>query len=84
MCCIAAYLFTFTFCCLVLPIICISLLLRLKHTQKERVSSCSQRYGRVTAAAEFQHSVVYYATDQWGTRLEARIHAEGGHSEHSL
>jgi len=34
--------------------------------------------------AEFQHSVVYYATDQCQKRLEACINAEGGHSEHLL
>jgi len=34
--------------------------------------------------AEFQHSVVYYATEQCRKRLEACIHAEGGHSEHLL
>ena len=34
--------------------------------------------------AEFQHSVVYYATDQCRKRLEACINAEGRHSEHLL
>ena len=34
--------------------------------------------------AEFQHSVMYYATDQCQKRLEACINAEGGHSEHLL
>jgi len=34
--------------------------------------------------AEFQHSVVYYATDQCRKTLEACTNAEGGHSEHLL
>ena len=34
--------------------------------------------------AEFQRSVVYYATDQCRKTLEACINAEGGHSEHLL
>jgi len=34
--------------------------------------------------AEFQHSMVYYATDQCQKRLKACINAEGGHSEHLL
>jgi len=34
--------------------------------------------------AEFQHSVMYYATDQCQKRLEACTNAEGGHSEHLL
>jgi len=34
--------------------------------------------------AEFQHSVVDDAVDQWRKRLEASIHAEGGHYEHLL
>jgi len=33
---------------------------------------------------EFQHSLVYYATDQCRKRLEACINAEGGHPEHLL
>ena len=36
----------------------------------------------VATWTEFQHSVVYDAIDQWRKRLEACIHAEGGHSEH--
>jgi len=35
-------------------------------------------------AATFQHSVVYYATDQCRRRLEACINAEGGHYEHCM
>ena len=38
----------------------------------------------VATWAEFQHSVMYYATDQCWKRLEACIKAEGGHSEHLL
>jgi len=38
----------------------------------------------VATWAEFQHSVVDYATDQWRKRLEACIRAEGGHFEHLL
>jgi len=34
--------------------------------------------------ANCQHSVVDDATDQWRKRLEACIHAEGGHFEHLL
>jgi len=46
----------------VLPIICIALVLRLGHA---RGGAC------VLTWAEFQHSVVYYATDQCRKRLEA-------------
>ena len=71
-----------------LPIICIALLLRLGHaTGRVHVSSSSQWYGRVVAAActctEFQQSLVYDVIDQW-QRLEACINAEGGHFEHLL
>jgi len=38
----------------------------------------------VATWAEFQHSVVDDAVDQWRKRLEACIRAEGGHSEHLL
>jgi len=38
----------------------------------------------VVTWAEFQHSMVYYATDQCQKRLEACINAEHGHSEHLL
>ena len=34
--------------------------------------------------ANFQHSMVDDAIDQWWKRLEACIHAEGGHFEHLL
>jgi len=34
--------------------------------------------------AEFQQSMVDSAVDQWRKRLEACIHAEGGHFEHLL
>jgi len=36
----------------------------------------------VATWAEFQHSVVYYATDQCRKKLEASINAKDGHSEH--
>jgi len=38
----------------------------------------------VATWAEFQHSLVYYATDQCRKKLEACINAERGHSEHLL
>jgi len=38
----------------------------------------------VATWAEYQHSVVYYATDQCRKRLKACFHAKGGHSEHLL
>jgi len=38
----------------------------------------------VATWAEFQHSVVYYTTEQCRKTLEACINAEGGHSEHLL
>ena len=38
----------------------------------------------VATWAEFQHSVVCCATDQYRKRLEACINAEGGHSEYLL
>ena len=38
----------------------------------------------VATWAEFQHSVVYYATAQCRTRLEACIITEAGYSEHLL
>jgi len=38
----------------------------------------------VTTLAEFQHSMVYYATDQCRKRLKACINAEGGQFEHLL
>jgi len=34
--------------------------------------------------AEFQHSVVYYATDQCRKKTGSSTNAEGAHSEHSL
>jgi len=45
---------------------------------------CGLRQRLVATWAEFQHSMVYYATDQCRKRLEACINAEGGHSEHLL
>ena len=45
---------------------------------------CGLRQRLVATWAEFQHSVMYYATDQCRKRLEACINAKGGHSEHLL
>jgi len=41
-------------------------------------STASEAQGLVATWAEFQHSVVYYATDQCRKRLGLRISAEGG------
>ena len=38
----------------------------------------------VATWAEFQRSMVDDTVDQWQKRLEACIHAEGGHFEHLL
>ena len=71
-----------------LAIICIALVLRLWHATggaRVLIWTCwGLRQWLVVTWAEFQHSVVYYATDQCGKRLEACINAEGGHSEHLL
>ena len=81
-------LWLFTYCCSVLPIICTALVLRLGHaTGGARVliwTCCGLRQRLVATWAEFQHSVVYYATDQCRKRLEACIHSKGGHFEHLL
>jgi len=45
---------------------------------------CGLQQQLVATWAEFQHRVVYYATEQCRERLEACINAEGGHSEHLL
>ena len=75
-------------CCLVLPITCIALVLRLGHaTEGARllIRTCWGLRQRLVATwAEFQHSVVYYATDQCRKRLEACINADSGHSERLL
>jgi len=53
----------FTYCCLVLPIICIALVLHLGlATWEARVLLWTSWL--VAIRAEFQHSIVYYATDQ--------------------
>jgi len=71
-----------------ISIISIALVLRLGHvTGGARVSTLicwGYRQRLVATWAEFQHSVVYCATDQCRKRLEACINAEGGHSEHLL
>ena len=74
--------------CLVLPIICIALVLLLGNaTGGARVLIWTRwglRWQLVATWADFQHSMVYYATNQCGKRLEACINAEGDHSEHLL
>jgi len=84
-------LWLFAYCCLVLPIICIALVLRLGTLQEERlylyrhVECCCLRQRLVATVAEFQHSVVYYMTDQCGKNWKSLlINAEGGHFEHLL
>jgi len=78
----------FTYCCLVLPITCIALVLRQRHATggaRVLIWTCWGLRQRLVATwAEFQHSVMYYATEQCRKRLEACINAEGGHSEHLL
>jgi len=70
----------FTYCCLVLPIICIALVLRLEHaTRGARVlirTCCGMRQRLFATWATFLHSVMYYATDQCRKRLEACINIE--------
>jgi len=46
------------------------------------VEACGS--GLLRRKLNFQHSLLYYATDQCWKRLEACINAEGGHSEHLL
>ena len=69
-------------------IICIALVLGLGHATggaRVLIWTCCGLWQRLVATwAEFQHSVVYYTTDQCLKRLEACINAEGGHSEHFL
>jgi len=72
----------------VLPVICIALVLRLGHATGGAcvlIWTCWGLQQRLVATwAEFQHSVVYYATEQCRKRLEAYINGEGGHSEQLL
>jgi len=76
----------------VLPVICIALVLHLGHTSGgARVLNIDMDMLRLAATqrlmatwAEFQHIMVYCATDQCRKRLEVCINAEGGHSEHLL
>jgi len=70
-----------------LPIICIALVLRLGHATGARVliwTCWGLRQRFVATLAEFQHSMVYYTTDQCRKRLKACINTECGHSEHLL
>ena len=80
-----------TYYCLVLPIICIAMVLRLRHATGGAHVLIWTYWGLrqllnlfVATWAEFRHSVVYYATEHCRKRLEACINAEGGHSEHLL
>jgi len=52
-------LYLFTYCCLMLPIICIALVLRLGHATGARIYMDMLRLAAATWA-EFQHSMVYY------------------------
>ena len=86
-CCTAAL--AVQYCCLILPIVCIALVLRLGYRRYRRswcwygyVEACGS--GLLRHWAEFQHRVVYFATDLCLKRLEACTDAEGGHSEHLL
>ena len=58
----------FTYCCLVFLIICITLVLRLGHATggaRVLIWTCWGLRQRLVATwAEFQHSVVYYATER--------------------
>ena len=71
-----------------LPIVCIALVLRLGHaTRRARVLIwiCWRLRERFVAIwAEFQHTMVYYATNQCRERLKACTNAQGGYSEHLL
>ena len=83
-----------------LPIICIALVLRLGHaTGGAHVLTCCGLWQQLVAVAtlpceiwmsenwliaKFQDNIVYCVTVQCRKRLEACIHAEGGHSEHLL
>ena len=69
-----------------LPIICIALVAYCVWERYRRSAwTCWGLRQRLIATwAEFQHSMVYYVTDQCRKRLEACINAEGGHSEHLL
>jgi len=50
----------------VLPITCIALVRRLGHDTGGRVEACGSGLLRRGLNAEFQHSVVYYATERCG------------------
>jgi len=73
---------------LYLFIICRALVLRLVHATGGApvlIWTCwGLRQQLVATRAEYQHRLVYYATDQCRKRLEACINVEGGHSEHLL
>jgi len=73
-----------------LPIICVTLLPRLGHATREaHVWSTSPRYRRVAAVASCDMGWILAERGvrcDWSVakRLEACVHAEGGHSEHLL
>ena len=71
-----------------LPIICTALVLRLGHATtgaRVLIRTCWGLWQQLVATwDEFQHTVVYYATDQCRKRLEACINIERGHTEHWL
>ena len=69
-----------------LPITCIALVLHLSHATGGACVLIWTCWGLQLFAtwAEFQHSVVYYVTEQCQKRLEACINAERDHSEHLL
>ena len=55
------------------------------HAYRVQIRDTDELQKRLVATwAEFQHSVVDDAVDQWRKRLEACIRAEGGHLEHLL
>ena len=69
-----------------LPVSCIAIVLCLgRSTCIKLIWTCwGLRQRLVVTWAAFQHSVVYYVTDQCRKRLEACINSEDGHSEHLL
>ena len=71
----------FTYCCFVLPIICIALVLHLGHTTggvRVLIWTCWDLQQRLVATWG------WISTDLYQKRLEACTNAEGGHSEHLL
>ena len=73
----------FTYCCLVLPVMCISLVLRQGHATGGARLRTSCGSGLLRHGLNFSR-VVHDAIDQWRKRLEACFHVESGHFEHLL